>query len=71
MIGGSRVGSQVDQFCAERVAGCEGQVAEAAVLGHSAKKARSESAPKKAKTALVRGCVKRLVGTTYAHATDR
>lgn len=60
---------QVDPFCANHVPGCEGKAAEDALSQHAVKKARSEKPPKNAKTALVRGCVQRLVGTTYGKAT--
>ena len=59
---------QVDPFCTAAVPGCEGPAVESALAKYEKRAAKSEAVPK-AKHALVRGCVTRLVGKTYTKAT--
>ena len=59
---------QVDPFCTAAVPGCEGPALESALAKYKKRATKSEAVPK-AKHALVRGCVTRLVGKTYTKAT--
>jgi len=55
-------------YCAAAVTGCEGAAKKLALTEHQKQELKSEPVPK-AKRALVRGCVTRLVGSTYSKGT--